>query len=193
MASHSKRRQILEAALHCFTTRGVEATTIEDIRARSNASVGSIYHHFGSKEELASALYLAGLQSYQEGFLRELKRHRKAESGIRAVVSYHLGWIRNRASLARYLLYSREAEFLAPAEGAINELNRPFADAIMAWLRPHVEGGIVADLPLDLFQPILVGPLHQFSRQWLAGRVTATMDEAQEVLGRAVWRALRAP
>ncbi|HTO27428.1 MAG TPA: TetR family transcriptional regulator, partial [Devosia sp.] len=41
-----RRRQILDAALSAFLERGYAATSIADIRARSGASTGSIYHFF---------------------------------------------------------------------------------------------------------------------------------------------------
>ena len=56
----SRRQAILDAALACFTNKGFTETTMEDIRIRSGASTGSIYHHFSNKEMLARALYLEG-------------------------------------------------------------------------------------------------------------------------------------
>src|SRR5215470_3712527 len=79
--SHDRQRAILMAALDCFSTRGVSATTIEDIRAKSGASIGSIYHHFRSKENLAATLYVEGLREYHAGLLRALRRCRSAEYG----------------------------------------------------------------------------------------------------------------
>lgn len=192
-ASQARRQQILEAALDSFTAHGVEATTISDIRTRCGASVGSIYHHFGSKEDLAAALYVEGLRSYQEGFLHELRRHKQAESGIRAVVGYHLRWVSGNTSWARYLLYQREDSSITQAEGVIGAMNQSFVAAMMSWLQPHIEAGAVARLPQDLYQPVLVGPLHHFSRQWLAGRATSSMAEAQGVLAKVVWNALQGP
>jgi AcrR family transcriptional regulator len=191
--SQARRRQILEAALDCFTTNGVEATTIGDIQARSGASVGSIYHHFGGKEELALALYVEGLRSYQDGFLRELRKHDDAESGIRAVVAYHLRWISEQRDRARFLLYMREAEFITTAEDAISAVNEPFVAAMKAWLGPHIEAGHIARMPADIYQPVLVGPLHHISRQWLAGRTTSSIAEAQDILAETAWKALRGP
>src|SRR5215470_19981173 len=121
--SHDRQRGILMAALDCFTTRGVTATTIEDIRAKSGASIGSIYHHFRSKENLAATLYVEGLRDYQVGLLKDLQRCHSAETGIKAVVAYHLAWIRGHANWARYLLQMREAGFMAAAEDAIRQLN----------------------------------------------------------------------
>ncbi len=189
-ASRARRQEILLAALDCFTVSGVEATTIDDIRARSGASVGSIYHHFGSKEKLAAALYLEALRDYQSGFLRELKRHGDAESDIRAIVKYHLTWVSKNANRARYLLGVREADFMVEAADALKDMNAHYTEAVVAWRQPYVDTGVIVDLPADLYRPLLVGPLHEFSRQWLAGRGTTTMKEAQRVLAEAVWQAL---
>lgn len=191
-ASETRRRQILQAALECFTSQGVDATTIEDIRVRSGASIGSIYHHFGSKEDLAIALYIEGLRFYQDGFVRELTRHADAASGIRAVVAYHLDWVSTEPDWARHLLYLREAEVITSAESALEAINTPFVSAMIEWLEPHVEAGMIVRLPRDLYQPILVGPLHQFTRQWLAGRAKSSMVEAKAALSDAVWNALSA-
>src|SRR5438552_16109180 len=103
--TEKRRREILKAALDCFTNVGFHAATMEEIRIRSNASTGSIYHHFTSKEQLAGELYIEGLRDYQDGLLRELKRHRRAEQGVRAVVDYHLKWVSCNPDWARYLFY----------------------------------------------------------------------------------------
>jgi AcrR family transcriptional regulator len=60
-----RRADILAAALECFTRSGYEATRIEDIRSRSGASIGSIYHHFGSKERIAAVLHVEAIRAYQ--------------------------------------------------------------------------------------------------------------------------------
>lgn len=190
--SPARRDRIMSAALDCFIANGVEATTIEDIRAQSGASVGSIYHHFGSKEQLAGAIFLDALREYQAGFLTELDQHAGAEDGMRAIVNYYLHWVRGNSTKARYLLASREADFMHAAEDELRDLNRQFFARVSDWQQPHVEAGTVRRLPTDLFWTILVGPLHEFSRQWLAGRTTTEIREAGRVLSDTVWMSLRA-
>ena len=189
--SQTRRREILLAALDCFTSSGVVATTIEDIRARSGASVGSIYHHFGSKEKLAATLYLEALRDYQRGFLRELQQQGDAESSIRAAVAYHLAWVSENADWARFLLGTREADFMFEGEAALKEMNQRFYTEVAAWRQPHVDSGAMTRLPADLYRPLLVGPLHEFSRHWLTGRSESTMEEARSFLTEAVWQALK--
>eukprot|EP01030_Chromulinospumella_sphaerica_P002207 gene2207-2161_t len=51
-APTDRRQDILNAALACAAEGGVDAVTIDGVRARCGASVGSIYHHFGMPSPL---------------------------------------------------------------------------------------------------------------------------------------------
>jgi AcrR family transcriptional regulator len=51
------QRRILDAATEVFATRGFSAATMADVVAGSGASIGSIYHHFGGKNELFLAIF----------------------------------------------------------------------------------------------------------------------------------------
>ena len=104
----ARRRSIIEAALACFSERGFGETTMEQIRVRAGASTGSVYHQFRGKEELGVEVYVEGLGMYQAGFVAELSRHEEAEGGVRAIVGYHLGWVRQHQDWARYLFQMRD-------------------------------------------------------------------------------------
>jgi len=186
----ARRRQILQAALACFTERGYRETTMEHIRQRAGASTGSIYHQFSGKEELAVEVYLEGLRSYQAGFVEELLRHEEAEAGIRALVGYHLGWVREHPDWAGFLFQMRQAAFMVASEERIGRLNEAFHERVAAWLRPHVRAGRIRRLPPDLYPPLLFGPCQELSRAWLAGRVRTGWKTAQRELADAAWRTL---
>src|SRR3954447_4024033 len=87
-----RRAAILDAARNCFTSQGYDATGIGDVQRLSGASIGSIYHHFGSKEQLATEVYLSAIQDYQAGFRQAIESAETAEGGIRAGVSHHILW-----------------------------------------------------------------------------------------------------
>ncbi|MCK6529388.1 TetR/AcrR family transcriptional regulator [Myxococcota bacterium] len=189
--SRERRRRILEAALECFTTLGFTATTLEDIRARSGASTGSVYHHFGGKEQIAGALYVEGLRDYQAALAAELVLHDATAGGVRALVRRHLGWVVEHPDWARYLIRMRRAESVSAAEAEIRETNRSFVEAIRLWLAPRVARGELRALPVDLFLALLLGPSQEFTRLWIEGRARTDVAEAAEVLADAAWMALR--
>ena len=62
------KRQILLDALDCFLEHGIETTSIEMIRAKSETSVGAVYHHFKNKKEL----YLAVIEELTSRVQEEL-------------------------------------------------------------------------------------------------------------------------
>ncbi len=51
------RRKILDVALDLFNTQGYEATTLRDISAGADVSLGAIYRYFSRKEDMVLALY----------------------------------------------------------------------------------------------------------------------------------------
>ena len=186
-ASRPRRTAILTAALSCFVRQGYTATTIEDIRRASGASVGSLYHHFGGKDRIAAALYVDSLADYQAGFLATLRVHDDAHAGVQALVRHHLRWVREHPDVARFVLAVGETEVLAAAAGVLRRRNRAFFAAVREWFARHPE---LPDLPPDLLEPLLLGPAQEFARHWLAGRAVTTPEQAEDVLAAAAWHAL---
>jgi len=193
-ASRARRSQILEAGLECFLERGVGGTTVDDILERSSASVGSFYHHFASKVEVAAALYLETLESFQRGFLGELRGHPQAQRGIEATVRHFLHWTGERPELASYLMHCREPEVAAASERRAQEQNELFFAEALAWLQRHARRGEVRKLPPAFYYALWMGPADEFARLWLAsGRDPALLREAEALLPAAAWEALRTP
>lgn len=182
-----RREAILSAALGCFVRRGYTATTIEDIRRASGASVGSVYHHFGGKDRIAAALYLDGLAGYQAGFLATLGAHDDARGGVEALVGHHLRWVREHPDLARFIVAVGGTEVLKAAGPELRRRNSAFFAAVGDWFADHP---VLPDLPVDLLESVLLGPAQEFARHWLAGRATTTPARAQPVLAAAAWHAL---
>lgn len=186
-----RRAEILAAALECFAERGFAATTVEQIRVRSGASIGSIYHHFGGKEGMAAELYVAGLRGYQAGLLRALERNPDAQVAIHALVRHHLRWVEHNPRLATFLMNRRETELRSATEARVRELNSVFLPRVVGWVRRQVEIGALRALPVDLWEPVLLGPSQELARLWLAGRTQITLRAAEAQLAEATWRAVK--
>lgn len=193
-ASRARQERILEAALDLFLEKGFGATTLDQILERSNASVGSFYHHFQSKVDVAAALYLETLESYQLAFLNELSRHREARGGIEGAVRHHLKWTAQNPNLAAYLTHCREPEVAEASEAQARDLNRVFFERAGAWLASHVKEKRVRRLSPDLYYALWMGPADEYTRRWLlrGARDASRLAKAADVLARAAWHSLRA-
>ena len=187
------RRAILDAALVEFNANGVAGASINAIRQRSGASVGSIYHHFGDKDGIAGSLYLEGLHDYQQGFLAALHNSESTRDGIEAGVHHHLGWITRNRELARFLLLGRDAGVVASTEWPLRAMNRRFFAEVAEWTRPRMLAGELRELELDVLTALWIGPSQELARHWLAGRANRTLADATPVLADAAYRSLTTP
>lgn len=180
----SRRKEILDAALAAFAETGEVA--IEEVRRRSGASIGSIYHHFGGKEGIAAALYLEILGDYQAGAARALESAKGGEEGVKALVRHHLRWVGRNPERARFLLRDRSAREAAGEE--LGRLNRDFSAAVDGWVGQHPE---IRTLPREVFYAVTIGPAQEAARLWL-GDAIPSLRKVEDELAESAWRAVRA-
>lgn len=190
MSPESRRREVLDAALKCFSERGAEATSIEMIRDLSGASVGSIYHHFGGKDGIALALYLEGLKEANELALRRLAETRDARAGVEALVHAFIDWVARNPQWARYV-YGTAALWSSGPAPELKTLNRDYHDALDAWLRPHIEAGRIRKLPVAALVALIYGPVFAYARRWLLGEAPKSVKALAGEFAAAAWRAVR--
>jgi len=191
----TQAEKVLKTALRLFTLQGYSATTIEDIKLQSEVSVGVIYHHFGSKEGIAGALYVESLRDFQRGLVRAIGlREPDAERAVRAGVAHHLEWMDSNRDRAGFMLRRRETEVTPASEKEIRALNRRLFDDLELWYRPRATAGEIRELPLPLLGSIWFGPSQEYARAVIDGPATATetrLTEATPTLADAAWAALR--
>ena len=189
-ASPKRQREIIEAALACFTEKGFQATSIADICKKAGASTGSVYHHFKSKGRLAAAIYLEGIRDYQSGMVDMLSGLESARKGIFAIVRYHLVWVKQNPEWARFLFQKRHAEYMDDTEDEMKRLNALFARAMADWFQTHIQAGKIRSLPRDLLIALLLGPCQEYSRQYISGHAATDVTVAAEIIGAGTWAAL---
>jgi AcrR family transcriptional regulator len=179
------RERLLAAALARFDADGALGATLEDIRREAGVSVGALYHHFSDKAALAGALYAELNADFQDGFLVELRSHASAEDGVKAGVRFYLRWVSANRSAAAFLLGGRPDD-----EAPLRERNRAFFADTTAWWQLHVHYGALRDLPFDVIHALWLGPAHEYTRHWVAGRGKRVPAAVADVLADAAWQTL---
>lgn len=187
----TRRHEILRAALECFSKVGYAQATIEDVRKRSGASVGSIYHHFAGKEQLAASLYIEGLRDYQGSLLAEMETFSTAETMVRGIVRHYINWVMANPELGRFLIEMRRAESVAAAEDEIRSINRRYFQQIGNLFGPFVRAGELVAVPIELYAAIITGPSQELARHVLNAEPKRDLTELQEYLADAAWKAMR--
>ncbi|MFC0528153.1 TetR/AcrR family transcriptional regulator [Phytohabitans kaempferiae] len=70
----ARRQQILDAAYTCFSRNGFHNTSMQDVIAEANLSVGAVYRYFKSKNDLITAI-AEGVMDGAEDVFAELVAH----------------------------------------------------------------------------------------------------------------------
>lgn len=184
------KRDILRAALGCFNSNGIEATTIEMIRLACDTSVGAIYHHFGNKEGLVAALFFAAMSDQASLRLRYFEEAETTKDGVNALVFSYVDWVDSQPEWARYQFNAGFAVSNGPHKEELAERNRLRNQQVQEWfLRPEV-GELLTRFPDELVPSLIIGASESYCRAWLSGRVKQSPGAHREILADAAWRSL---
>lgn len=192
-AMSDRRRDILQAALDCFSEAGLDAISIDLVRQRCGASVGSIYHHFGSKEGLIAALFFDILQDQSNSLQSRLDEATDVRSGVQALVSGYLDWVVAHPQRARFLFQARTVVAEGPRGAELAEQARRRNESLLAWLAPFQRAGVLAEVPCELMPSLVLGPVQSYCRAWLSGSTGLPSPERyRELLSSAAWKSVSA-
>lgn len=125
----AQRERILRAALQCIADKGVERSSITDIRKQAGLSAGAIYNHFQKKEDMvAEAVRFASVtepmlpddwEAYKTFIIRpEYQQGLNVETMVRARVHF-------------------QAEAMNP--GRLHDVYRELFDETLARLTRHIQ------------------------------------------------------
>ena len=185
------KKDILYHALCCFNRDGIEATTIEQIRQASDASVGAIYYHFGDKEGIIAQLYFLALQDQLQHRQEYLNAANSMESFVRATVVSYIDWVSQHKELAKFQAGSRFYVVKSQYKQQLKELNQQRNQAILALLSMLCPKDTLQQSPIHVILSMILGPVEHYVKLWLVGRVQEAPAQHQQSFADAAWRAVQ--
>ncbi len=121
-----------------------------------------------------------------------LEAQQNAREGISEVIRHHLQWVSQHPDWTRYLFQKAQATFMASAPEVLAGLNAECMKRCAKWVGIHVKAGTLRRLPPDMYVAILLGPLMEYTRLYLAGQTCTALESAMEHLASAAWNSLKA-
>src|SRR5215471_19391736 len=82
------KERIERAALKNFVEKGIAETSIRDIADEAGLSLGAMYNHFPSKEELAWRIFIDGWNDIGQELRRRAMGESKLPAKIRSMIEY---------------------------------------------------------------------------------------------------------
>lgn len=185
------KREILEQALHCFNDLGVEATTIDAIKARCDTSVGAIYHHFGNKEGILSALFFAAMDDQRQQLERELAGANNLREAVFCIIESYLDWVAANREWARFLYQARSPLAKGAFQQELKDRNAQNYQKLKEQLIGLGKGDIKIVQPFEILFSLIIGPSENYCRAWLSGRVKTSPQEYRKEFAESAWRSLQ--
>jgi AcrR family transcriptional regulator len=164
---------------------------MEDIRGAAKVSVGSLYHHFPSKEAIAAALYVSLIGEYQASVQRVVAAAKSPKARIRSAIRHHIEWSTADPVRTRFLLSHREPDVQKLSDPEIASLNRSLERSVQEWLDHEAGRGSIRKMSADIYVSLVIGSAQSFVRRWITGSTTTPPQRAIDALSEAAWRAIR--
>jgi TetR/AcrR family transcriptional regulator, transcriptional repressor for nem operon len=158
MPRPSAREKLLNSAVNCFHTRGLKASTIEDIAKAADVFKGSFYNHFKSKQALAVEV----VKVYEKAFLAGLQAKGPPSALVR--LRAHFEHMAGRLEKARFAKGCLLANFATEISETEAPLRRSIDAAFQRWFKSvavlirqaQSEGEVSRKLDADVMARFLV-------------------------------------
>jgi len=138
---HERVAALLSAASECFVEKGYDGTTMTEIAARAEASIGSLYQFFPTKEALAEALITShanGLNARMEQLVAQTPHWTTEELAARLVRTF----VDYRRQHPAFVALAEQAGSLPSMLGrTIRQRMRDYLSQILAIHAPGIAAG----------------------------------------------------
>jgi AcrR family transcriptional regulator len=182
---------VLTTALRLYGETDGQGFTVNAVTTASGVSLGSLYHHFGSFDGLAAALYIRCTSELFDGMIAALQRSRTARTGVRALVREYLRFTEEHRDAALFIHASAYSGYLAAHAEEVRAAKAAILAPVAAWLVPRMEAGEIAPVSPSLVEVLVLGPAAEAARRWLAGTYDMDLGEAARLLPDRIWRSLQ--
>lgn len=158
-----RRRQVAQAALRTIAEEGVGSFTTRAVASRVGISDGTLFRHFGNKQEIA----LEAMQLLDQELDAGIVQTGDALADLEAFFRHRAGFVGDQASVGR-LIFSDEIVHLAGEAGreVIQGWRRRSVDFLVRRLAQlAAEGRLSSELDLPAMSMIFQGALLTFAMQ----------------------------
>lgn len=183
------REKILGASLLLFTRRGYFNTSVPDIARTAQVSVGSIYHYFKDKEDVARALYLGLMEGLQEELSRIAVEHATAHDRCHAVMAMLFELTESNREAMDFMLYAKHREFL-PSERPVCS-SKPF-ETMREFVKSGMTQGEIRDIDVMVATSCLFGGAIRLITARLDGVLTEPLSDRMQTVWECAWRSVAA-
>lgn len=185
----NRRDKILHAALKLFFKKGYFNTSVHDIRAEADVSIGLVYKYFKNKEQIAQIVYGELLQGMIETLEQIIADNDSAHDSCRAIITYFLEKVETFPEMTDFLFFVRHNEIMP---NGIPICATKVPDIIRAMVKKGMDNGEIRSMHMAVATTSLFGPTIRLIQQRLHGIIQIPLPTLTEQVWEAAWRTVKA-
>jgi AcrR family transcriptional regulator len=181
------REKIERTALGLFVAHGIAETSMRDIAKAGKVSLGAIYNHFPSKEELAWQLFARIFSEVGNELYRRAHAERSFQRKLRAMIAYVFDMADSEPQSITYLFVVRQ-QFVDKLPSGIGNPYLAFRTVIADGMRQ----GLIEKQDANLATTMVIGVVNQLVDSKVLGHTKQSMAALTEIATKACLRMLGA-
>lgn len=182
-----KRQQILAVTLDLIHENGLQSTPMSAIAKAAGVAMGTIYHHFPSKEELVNALYKDLLGQLGATVLERYTADSPVHGRLTQLWTDTLQFIIRHP---REFLFADQYAYSPYIDPAAKKDDSGWLDTMAQVLAEGQAQGIIKQMDPEILIHVAFGLLSSLAKGHIAGKYTLT-DEMVDTAVNLCWDAVK--
>lgn len=184
----NKREQIYKAAIELFNRNGFDKTPTSQIAKEAGVAIGTLFHHFKTKEDLINSLYLKCKESMIGRTLSCVDEEKTYRSKIKRIYVNFLKW--GLDCTDEFLFFQQFSNSVYIYEMTKAEGKNKF-EALMAIFKEGIEKEIIKKAPTDYLQTITSAIMMSNINYFILNRNLIENEEFVEDTFNFLWNSVK--
>lgn len=166
------KEKIEEAARQLFVEKGMNATSIREIAKTAGVSLGAMYNHYLSKEDLAYSMFAEGWSEMGANLRRIAREHEGIEARFGAMIGYVLKRLDEDWVWVTYVFLARHENLRRVMRA---RLPNPYL-AFQKVISDAIDDGEIPRQDLGLATAMVTGVIIQLIDSKILGQIWLKLD-----------------
>lgn len=181
------KARIERAALELFVEQGVAETSIREIAGAAGVSLGAMYNHFQSKEELAWSLFSVGFSELATELRHRAREHPTIDAKLSAMVRYVFESFDKDWIMISFLFLARHQHL----RQVTHRIGNPYI-VFRTVIAEAIRSGELPKQDPELAAALVTGAVIQVIDVKILGRITGDLSRLSERVAGSCLRLLKA-
>jgi TetR/AcrR family fatty acid metabolism transcriptional regulator len=180
-AAADKRRQILDAAIRVFATRGFHACRVSDVADEAGVAYGLVYHYFDSKEEILSTLFAERWQIMLDA-IAEIDRQQEipARDKLYLVASFIIDSYRHEPDLMKVIIVEVTRAANSFGRDNLDKIREAYAMIGQIVEQAQRDGVFKQDISSDFAALMFYGAIEQLLSGWIFDLIPQSEEDFEQ-------------